>query len=258
MNRSKPKILFFSILMALPSQIEAQFESKALVKDTVEVNKTSSWGFSKIYQESNSNSIQLKFETITKKQFLDYKLLNYSSLDTNTKGIRIDENSFQLIAADTNFIFRCEDYYYCPHYHGYYPGIDSYLIGISGNEVYDTYLIERSTSNILALLEFYDVGNLDPIISPNGNYMLFSGTCQYCDDLDDYGSLSTLDFVDISQLNQLEDLRQIPTKEFSTKDWLIEEILWIDNSHIALKVHFGVRIKNETPNEQYYITEINF
>lgn len=230
-----PKItkIFSFIFLSFPVMVFSQSSQININNDTVYVGNNVNPRFAQIRLES-SEDLQLNFNPISESQFIHFKKISSLDIDTSCNGISSGKGFFQLTAADTTFIFGCEYYKNCQRYLGYYPVLDSYLIGVSGNEVSYNFLIEKSTSKGLELPLPYETGVSNPIISSDGNSLLFYENVVYTSS-EPYGELSSIVLLDISKMNELQDLHLNSYKSYYSSKWVIDDLVWIDNENMAIK-----------------------
>ena len=220
MKTMQSRYIIYFCLLTLPCITTAQEDQTLVAPDTVEVIDNAYKLFSDIQLSHNWDGLRLSFDTISENQFNSFKDLYSPTIDTST--IAVGECPFQLEAADKVFIFKCPVGNF-HGYQGYYPTLDSYLIIASSNEDGTAFLIERSTAKGV------DIGGSHLAISPNNNQMIIYESGVYTDE-------SHMSLVDISELKQLSDLNSKTSKTFYSDNWGIDQLVWIDNHHIALKI----------------------
>jgi hypothetical protein len=236
-------LLFYFISLVLSAQSEKSEKSI----DTVDVTYIMYEQFSDIKLEQEIEELKIDFDSITKSEFENYKDNYRQKVDTISKTISRNENKFTLRASDTIFEFPSEiDRTF--YYGGYYPYLKSHLIKVAGAGICEMFLIDEQTETGVLLPAFYDGSCNQPTISPDNRFLMTYGTCpegKWCYDW--YNQISTISIIDISKCTSITKLSKF--KYIAINDFAIEDIFWIDNNYIALKV-FDVKYGKNGRNYQ--------
>ncbi|WP_040252117.1 hypothetical protein [Psychroserpens mesophilus] len=231
----------------------AQSEKNQKAKDTVNVLNNVYEQFSDLRLETDSIKLKIDFNSITKLEFETYEELYERKVDTIAKLISRTENSFQIRASDTIFEFstRADRTFW---YQGFYPRLNSYLVGVSGAGICEMFFIDKNSANGLLMPEFYDSGCNQPMISPDNRFLMTYGTCpegNFC--FDYYDHISTILIIDLKHVESIMDLK---TFRFSgINDFVIENLFWIGTDEIVLKVFDEIAFDN---NGQDYKKNIRY
>ncbi len=226
MKPMKLDIIIYIYLITFPLILPAQPDQREMAIDTIHDLNTAWLHFTDLRLEHENRGLQLTFDTLTENSFNHFKEKYKPRVDTSfNRVVSLDDCSFQLIAADTAFVFQC--IYGFPSYNflGYFPDLKSYLVMAEGYEHWQAFLIDSVTAKGLPIFG-------SPVVSPNRDLMLTYETDGYTGD-------SYISLVDISEFHQLQDLNSKQALGFFTEDWGIDELVWIDNSKIALKITVG-------------------
>ncbi|MET0637528.1 MAG: hypothetical protein ABWZ25_15960 [Chitinophagaceae bacterium] len=103
------------------------------------------------------------------------------------------------------------------------------------DEICQTYLAEQATNRIMPMPSDYDQGILSMLISPECNQLMVCSSY----DGPDYGDYYTYR-AEIKAFNVFsgKGLHGItPSFKFYTKDWSIEDLTWVNEKTIALKIY---------------------
>lgn len=228
------KYLLTFILTFISFCLSAQAEKNQKELDTVLVSNTIYKLFNDIRLKSDTLKLRIEFDSITQLEFKSYKEKNGQKPDTVSKLVSRNENSFSIRASDTLFEFSSKKSM-SHFYGGFYPQINAQLIKVAGAGICEMFLIDQETAIGLSLPGFYDGSCSQPMISPNNNFLMTYGTCQggdYC--FNYYEHISTISIINLKHVNSITELKTF--RFIGINDFTIEDIFWIKNNFIVLKV----------------------
>lgn len=214
--------------------LSAQDEKNQKVVDTVDVTYSVYELFSDIRLKNETIDLKIDFDSITKLEFQTYKKIYGQKIDTISKLISRIENSFAILASDTIFEFptRTERTFW---YKGFYPNLNSHLIGVSGAGICEMFFIDETSAKGLLIPEFYDSGCNQPMLSNDKKLLMTYGTCtegKSCYEW--YNQKSTILMIDVSDLKSITESKTY--RYIHIDDFAIDEILWTEDNVIILKV----------------------
>jgi hypothetical protein len=97
------------------------------------------------------------------------------------------------------------------------------------------YLLDDETDEKMYVPSFYDSGLIDLLISPKGRYMLIYSSYDGPDYTDYYPHRSAFMVYAIGKGKGLKGLKGY--RNFVSNDWSVEEIVWINDTTLGLKVY---------------------
>lgn len=109
------------------------------------------------------------------------------------------------------------------------------IIGHYCEEVCDTYLIDKKTKIKLLLPSSYDQGIMGLLISPKCNQFIVFSSYDGSDYTDFYDFRAEIFGFTITKEQGLQAVK--PAFMMSTKDWSMEEVIWISENEIAIKAY---------------------
>lgn len=228
------KYLLTYIFTFISFGLSAQAERNQTAVDTVDVTYSIYELFSDIRLENETVELKIVFDSITESNFNTYKEKYRRKSDTISKLISRTENCFSIRASDT--IFEFPSIMGRSHYYGgFYPQINAQLVKVAGAGICEMFLIDQKTAIGLSLPAFYDGSCNQPLISENNRFLMTYGTCpdgKLCYDW--YEQISTISIVNISKSNSISNLNTY--RYIAINDFTIEEIFWVENDYIVLKV----------------------
>lgn len=207
-----------------------------------------------VFTDSLAQNDSLIYNTITQEQFLHYKIKSKqkSKFKTDTT---ITENS------DGSFTLKTDSSYYefsgNPNsintfkYIGTIPVINSHIIGYWGESIYEIYLLDIEKDIKMKIPSSYDSGPHDLLISPTGRQMIVFSTYDSPEYFDYYSQRSELFLFTIEKGNGLKGIKL--SRYVTNNEWSIEEVIWINDKSIALKVYRESRSSDESKINYIYL-----
>lgn len=124
-------------------------------------------------------------------------------------------------------------------------------------DICETYLIDKKKKNKLVLPADYDQGIIGLIISPSCNQFIVYSSYDGPDYSSYYEDRAEVFGFTISQGQGLKIIK--PSFKFYTKDWSIEEVIWISENEIAFKTYEENRNAGNQDNlkYKYFKTSLN-
>ena len=178
-----------------------------------------------IVSDSLKNTKNYKERKMVEDSLIFYSDSLYSDLEINFT--EISKNEFQLYKR--KYKTQCI--------------LDSGHV-ISGSEIYvsrdckeicETYLREKTTNRKMVLPSNYDSGILTMSLSPTCNQMIVCSSYDGPDYVDYYEDRAEIFVFNVTNGIGLKGIK--PTFKYYTKDWSIEDLTWINDKTIALKVY---------------------
>jgi hypothetical protein len=108
-------------------------------------------------------------------------------------------------------------------------------VNIDCNEICQTYLVEKATNKKLLLPSIYDSGVLKMLLSPTCNQLIVCSSYDGSDFGNYYENRAEFYVLNIDKTIGLKAIK--PGFSFYTKDWSIDDIIWINEKTIALKTY---------------------
>lgn len=178
----------------------------------------------------NTGKLKFRFTKISPVEFNNYKSTYDRKMITDSTKNAPDKKYFTLRIADRTIKFHynntCEDW---QNYLGYVKPLDSYGIEGCGNEACGTYLINKSTGKLLSLSSGQFIqGTSLPYVSKNETKFIVFTNGALSSDSGTYMILYKKD----SKINAFNFAE---CDSFYTKEWEIEELVWVDEQTIAFK-----------------------
>jgi hypothetical protein len=122
------------------------------------------------------------------------------------------------------------------------------------DEICETYLKENFSTKRMLLPSDYDSGVLGFSFSPNCDLFIVWSSYDGPDFDDYYNFRAEFYLFKVSKNQGLDGL--MPLYKYSTKDWSIDEIIWVNNNEIALKLYEERLWSNENDEAYKYFTTI--
>lgn len=189
----------------------------------------------KITRIECSDTINLIFETISEREYTDYKLKSLGNGMHNNESMIDDSRYFTLTTPNNCYEFRSNGYNENYQYLGHIHSIDCHVYYAYGLDAGFLYLLNDYTDEILALLSTFDSGVTGMISSADERTMVYYSSSERQKYSEYYSHRAEITICDVMKDGETKRIKS--PQIFTTKDWSIEEISWIDNSTIALKVY---------------------
>ncbi len=199
---------------------------------------------------SERKKAEVKFEKLslllTKINFSEFKKYNSPKRKSKSDLNKIEplksvgnpqEGGYFLIKTDKNiFKFPCGKNYSrpCYIYENYMPSINSYSIGILGDGMAESFLLDKGNNSTLHPTYEYDHGGFGLNVSPLKKSLIVYSSIDYEDYKKYYDFKSYIVVYDITDIDYLSDIKNAYV--FTTDDWQINRINWINNSSFVLEV----------------------
>lgn len=200
--------------------------------------------------------LKLKFSNIEFSEFNKYRLLN-DERNKNTEKVEPlktvgspEKGGYFLLPIDKKVIkFPCGNNYYrpCFVYDGYIKQLNAYIIGRYGESIYEGFFIDKNNASSFSPMIPYDNGNFSLHISPSDEKMMIASSIDAYTFKEFYDARSIITIYDIKNIEHLNDMKY--AYEFTTKDWEIYQIYWIDNNAFVLQVFDKTKL-DENGQEQ--------
>lgn len=142
-----------------------------------------------------------------------------------------------LIKTDKNiFKFPCGENYSrpCYIYENFIPSINSYSIVTLGEGMAETFLLDKGNNSTLYPVYDYDHGGFSLTVSPSKENLIVYSSINYDDYEKYYAFKSYLVMYDIKNIKNLSDIKNAYV--FTTNEWQINQIKWIDSSSFIIEV----------------------
>jgi hypothetical protein len=124
------------------------------------------------------------------------------------------------------------------------------------NEICETYLCEKATNRRMAVPTDYDAGILSMLFSPSCSQLLICSSYDGPDFENYYSHRAEIFVYTVSTGNGLHGIK--PSLKFYAKDWSIDDIIWVNDKTIALKVYEERRQGDGSGNNyKYYKTDFD-
>ena len=117
-------------------------------------------------------------------------------------------------------------------------GSDLYL-SQDCNEICETYLAEKTTNRKMLMPSNYDAGILRMLLSPTCNQLIVCSSYDGPDYVDYYEDRAEIFVFSVTTGIGLKGIK--PTFKYYTKDWSIEDLTWVNDKTITLKIYEGNR-----------------
>ena len=177
--------------------------------------------------------ISLQFVSISKKQFLNFKTHQPDSNYIFNSPIYTSA-PFTITTKKTEYKFRNTPYDDEYRYIGYVPEINSHIIS-ECKWVCVNYLLDNETDEKMMLPCDFDSGVLGLKISASKKQMLMYLSYDAANYADYYSHRAEIIFMQIGDAKGFHKLTN--PKICIITEWSIEDIVWIDEKSIALKVY---------------------
>lgn len=117
-------------------------------------------------------------------------------------------------------------------------------------EICESYLTDRSAGVKLVLPSGYDAGVIGLIVAPSCNQFILYSSYDRQDYIKYYDSRAEIYGFTITWEQGFKSIK--PSFKYFTKDWSIEQITWINNNTLALKLYNGDKNGSEENLEFSY------
>jgi hypothetical protein len=123
-------------------------------------------------------------------------------------------------------------------------------------DICETYLIDKKEKIKLVLPSDYDQGIIGLIISPSCNQFIVYSSYDGPDYTNFYGHRAEVFGFTITQGQGIQTIK--PSFKFHTKDWSIEEVIWVSDNEIAFKTYDESRslANQDNLNYKYFKSKI--
>lgn len=249
MNKKMPKpFLQLFLLFVCCQSLQAQNKLEFNQSPTVWIADTS----------NIVDTTDLHFETISENDFLGF-VFDYA----NNENAALIIQSDSLYRADSSEIFTIRtkhSYYEFPTTHtystsydyiGFIPEISCHLIGFCGSGMCEMYLLDYEIDEKTTLPCSFDAGINAFIFSPNNQFLLLSSTYDGPDYENYYDYRAEIILYKIEKEQGLKGLK--PYRIFEIKDYSIEDVVWINEDSIALKIYEEGRMGSGIKGEYQYL-----
>ena len=181
----------------------------------------------------HNNIMNIQFEPISKEQFLNLKAHQPDSNYKFTPPMGFVATPFTIETKNTYYKFSSDPYGEERRYIGYVPEINSHIIS-DCKWVCVNYLLDNQTDEKIILPSDFDGGVLGLKISASKKQLLMYSS-HYGDNYADiYSHRAEIIFMQIGDGKGFHKLTN--PRICIIMEWSIEDIVWIDNNSIALKV----------------------
>lgn len=120
----------------------------------------------------------------------------------------------------------------------------------------ETYLCEKTTNKKMILPTSYDAGILRMLFSPSCRHLMICSSYDGPDFEEYYNHRAEIFVFTVSAGSGLDGVK--PAFKFYTKDWSIEDIIWVNDTTIALKVYEERRQGDGSGNNyKYYKADLD-
>jgi hypothetical protein len=202
--------------------------------------------------DSTKKADTLSFKTITEKDFLNFQATQKRKIQADTT-IKPDSSGLFIVRTKRSYyeLIGGGDYSSSYSYAGYIPAIRSHVIYHCGECACSSYLLDNEADVKMNLPCAYDAGPMGLLISPSNKRMLIYSSYDGSDYGNYYDFRSEFFIYQIGKGGGIEGLQLY--RDFGTGDWSIEEIVWINDDSIALKVYEGERRGDGIQGEYKYL-----
>lgn len=187
------------------------------------------------------NTADLEFETLSQAAYLDLyprpqpKTTEEPTIKPDSTG-RFVVNTKQ---AHYEF-YQTTNYNSSYSYFGFMPELNSHIIGFCGSGMCEDYLLDHDTDEKLLIPSSYDAGMQGLLLAPSKERLLIFSSYDGPDYQNYYEYRAEILLYAIAKNKGLNGLK--PTHVFHSLDWSIEDMYWISDTSLALKIYKGARI----------------
>ncbi len=196
-------------------------------------------------------SDRLRAETNTKRKIVsDSSIFPYDSLfaDLNLDLIAIPQKQYQSYMSKSTRSCTIDS--------GQFIQGSGIFVRHDCNETCETYLCEKATNRKMLLPSDYDAGVLSMQLSPSCSRLMVSSSYDGPDFVKYYDHRAEIFIFTVSIDNGLHGIK--PALKFYTKDWSIDDIIWVNDKTIALKIYEEGRQGDGSSNSyKYYKADLN-
>lgn len=180
-------------------------------------------------EKENINDLNLKFIKIDATDYYNYKKKYSNGVEIDSTIVNKPDNSFKLIVKNKERVFSCGvNYNNCTYYKGYLKALNRYILTFCGEGYCGTYLLDRKTGIKNYLQSPFDSECETPSLSKDQNTLISFASSVF----------NKSSFIALYKKNiKTQEMNFNEFSSFKTSNWRIDEIIWIDNNSIALKVY---------------------
>ncbi len=241
-NISKDTITKSTLIISDTARIITdRINNNTLQSKIVDTPKVSTNPFDNAHTDykENSKKMKLNFKAIDFKSFEFYKKNYDLKIQTDTTKTAKRGESFILNTSHAIYKFPCE--LHCYYYAGYSKPLRSHLIWDS-RDVSQLFLLDSITGESYLINE--DGSN--PFISKNERQLITYSSSEF----------EHITFITLYKRDDLSSRFDFSKCDsYMTENWLIRELVWIDENSFALKVYdkidFDNKGKDFVVNERY-------
>lgn len=188
--------------------------------------------------DSSKTIDSLSFISITEKEYLNFRAKRKGKIKIDTT-IQPDSSGLFIVQTKKSYyeLINAESYSSSYNYIGYIPTIKAHLINHCGEGACESYLLDNEADVKMVVPCDFDAGAIDLLISPSNTLMLVYSSYDGPDYANYYSFRSEFVIYQISKDGGIQELKLF--KAFQTGDWSIQEIVWINDDMIALKIYEG-------------------
>jgi hypothetical protein len=194
-----------------------------------------------VFISGKGRTINLIFKEINEKDFVNFKKNYISGFYFDSSKVANKGEFFILNTASTDYKFPCQ--IHCYFYSGYFPFLHSFILR-RVRDVSQFILLDSLTGKSYTLNSAENSSN--PLFSKSGKQFIIYSSSEY----DKY---SSIDIYTRHNLNEQFDFQKFDS--FATEDWLIRELVWIDENSFAIKIYNGVDFDSEG---QDYLVNVRY
>jgi hypothetical protein len=208
------------------SQIKNEIEIDSVVRNIFMVSNS---------PKLNNEKLNLNFQNISEIQFLNYK----NSYDFKIiKEKLVQHDSVKFVIESNNKVYEFNNgfgnvVYPISDFYGFLVPLDSYVIGSGGSGIYNMFLLNKTTDSVINLIKHTDGNDNLPRISPDNKKLISFES----------------DWVETYiNMHYIENQTIISYRVHTNTKWNIDDIVWIDNKNLALKVCVNFKYSKKEQN----------
>ncbi|WP_316802772.1 hypothetical protein [Pedobacter nototheniae] len=210
-------------------QVKTTRFSSFHIEETDTLNLSLNLGFSML----TDTSLKVKFKPISEKDFLVARRKYNNQIDTSSSKITRTSLTFTIKTADSLYTFKCDtsDYSYFSYYNGFIKPLNLFLVynSDSQNEMGDLIAIDQVSNKVYTISSPFDGGMTKVLTSPGKNYFMAFVNNIY---------KNKISFFSVIKIDKQG--KNAMYKDFigyNSKEWQIEEAVWLSENSFALKVY---------------------
>ncbi|WP_405399176.1 hypothetical protein [Maribacter sp. Asnod2-G09] len=201
-------------------------------------------------KKEGDNKLDLTFSPIDSTQYFDYKKKYSNDVTIDSLIINKENSFFTLSIKNTEKKFSCGiDFNNCTYYKGYLNSLNKYVLTYCGVLYCGTSLLDKNTGIQNYLESPFDTECETPSLSKDKNKLI-----SYSSSVFDKES-----FIGLYKKNtETQEIDFENYETFNTSDWRINEIIWVDDNFIALKIYdkYGGITGDKLMNVRYLKSKI--